>query len=197
MRPSPGRWPTSSAERRSSRCSAPSPLRRSSRRAHSNGIRAQPLYDAPGRHDPRGWPLSSVSTTNLAPDGRTPPTPAVVAQRGLFGSGGELAKEIQRAVETSLTGAARRRGKAQLYRKAAVSIGLMVAAWSVLVLASPGPVLALACLAGLVAGAVLTGFCVQHDANHGASFATRRHNRMLGLTADALLGFSSYTWRVK
>ena len=138
-----------------------------------------------------------MSTTNLAPDGRTPPTPAAAPQRGLFGSGGELAKEIQRAVETSLTAAAKRRGKAQLYRKAAVSIGLMVAAWSVLILASPGPVLALACLAGLVAGAVLTGFCVQHDANHGASFATRRHNRMLGLTADALLGFSSYTWRVK
>ena len=140
---------------------------RALRRVHSCNS-APAAHDAARRPGTVGLASSSVSTANLAPDGRTPPTPAAAAQRGLFGSGGELAKEIQRAVETSLTAAAKRRGKAQLYRKAAVSIGLMVGAWSVLILASPGPVLALACLAALVAGAVLTGFAIQHDANHGA-----------------------------
>ena len=52
-------------------------------------------------------------------------------------------------------------------------------------------------LAGLVLGTVLIGFCVQHDANHGAYFGTRRFNHLMGWTADAMLGFSSYAWRVK
>ena len=36
-----------------------------------------------------------------------------------------------------------------------------------------------------------------HDANHGAYFRTRRLNHLMGWTADALLGLSSYAWRVK
>ena len=43
----------------------------------------------------------------------------------------------------------------------------------------------------------MTAFCVMHDANHGAYFRTRRLNHLMGWTADALLGLSSYTWRVK
>ena len=46
-------------------------------------------------------------------------------------------------------------------------------------------------------GALLTAFCVQHDANHGAYFRGQRNNHLLGWTADALLGFWSYAWRVK
>jgi linoleoyl-CoA desaturase len=57
--------------------------------------------------------------------------------------------------------------------------------------------LGLACLGTLVLGTILIGFCVQHDANHGAYFRTRRFNHLMGWTADALLGFSSYAWRVK
>ena len=38
---------------------------------------------------------------------------------------------------------------------------------------------------------------MQHDANHGASFGSRRYNRIVGFSADAMLGFSSYAWRVK
>jgi linoleoyl-CoA desaturase len=64
-------------------------------------------------------------------------------------------------------------------------------------LVRPGFWLGLLCLVGLMAGAILTAFCVQHDANHGAYFRTRRANHLMGWTADALLGFSSYTWRVK
>ena len=43
----------------------------------------------------------------------------------------------------------------------------------------------------------LTAFCVQHDANHGAYFKQRRWNHLVGWSADSLLGFSSYAWRVK
>ena len=49
----------------------------------------------------------------------------------------------------------------------------------------------------LVAGAILTGFCVQHDANHSASFRSTRYNHLLGWSSDALLGISSYAWRVR
>ena len=53
------------------------------------------------------------------------------------------------------------------------------------------------CLLGLVVGATLIAFCVQHDANHGAYFRQRRYNHLVGWSADVLLGFSSYAWRVK
>ena len=77
------------------------------------------------------------------------------------------------------------------------AFGLMVASWTTLIFLSPGVWLGLLCLVGLAAGATLTAFCVQHDANHGAYFTKRRYNHLMGWTADALLGFSSYAWRVK
>ena len=107
-------------------------------------------------------------------------------------------RETRRDVEQYLS---RRRvrisGALQLYAKTAVAFALTVAAWVGLVVVRPGLVLGLLCLAGLVLGSILTAFCVQHDANHGAYFRTRRANHLMGWTADALLGFSSYAWRVK
>ena len=50
---------------------------------------------------------------------------------------------------------------------------------------------------GRAAGATLVAFCVQHDANHGSYFRSRRYNHLVGWTSDLLLGFSSYAWRVK
>jgi linoleoyl-CoA desaturase len=84
----------------------------------------------------------------------------------------------------------------QLYVKAVVAFGLLSGSWAILVLARPG-IAGGVCLAGLVVGMILVGFCVQHDANHGAYFRGRRLNHLMGWTADALLGFSSYAWRVK
>lgn len=40
------------------------------------------------------------------------------------------------------------------------------------------------------------GFCIQHDANHGAYSNHRAVNRVMGLTLD-MLGASSYLWRFK
>jgi linoleoyl-CoA desaturase len=115
-----------------------------------------------------------------------------------FDQSGAFVRETRRDVEQYLRRpGVRMSGALQLYAKTAVAFALTVAAWLGLVVVRPGLVLGLVCLAGLVLGSILTAFCVQHDANHGAYFRTRRANHLMGWTADALLGFSSYTWRVK
>lgn len=115
-----------------------------------------------------------------------------------FDNGGEFIRETRREVEQYLRPRwTRLRGRLQLYVKTVAAFGLMVASWTALVFTGPGLWLALLYLVGLALGATLTAFCVQHDANHGAYFNRRSANHLLGWTADALLGFSSYAWRVK
>ena len=119
-------------------------------------------------------------------------------RRPSFASGGEVFREIQRDVEAVLASkGVRTRALVQLHLKTAIAVTLPIAAWIVLMTASPGLYLGLACLLLLAVGATLVAFCVQHDANHGASFGSRRVNRIFGFSADAMLGFSSYAWRVK
>jgi linoleoyl-CoA desaturase len=119
-------------------------------------------------------------------------------RRPSFASGGEVFREIQRDVEAVLARkGVRTRALVQLHLKTAIAVTLPIAAWIVLMTASPGLYLGLACLLLLGVGATLVAFCVQHDANHGASFGSRRVNRIVGFSADAMLGFSSYAWRVK
>ena len=123
---------------------------------------------------------------------------ATDAEKITFGNSGAFIQETRREVEQYLArGRTRLRGSLLLYAKAPVAIGLTVASWAVLIFVRPGLAAAFLCLAGLVLGGLLTAFCVQHDANHGAYFRRRRHNHLFGWTADALLGFSSYAWRVK
>ena len=115
-----------------------------------------------------------------------------------FDNGGAFVQDTRREVEQYLArGRTRVRGAAQLYAKAPVALALMAASWSVLIFWRPGVAFAALCLLGLVTGTTLTAFCVQHDANHGAYFKQRRWNHLLGWSADLLLGFSSYAWRVK
>ena len=122
----------------------------------------------------------------------------VVAQKLSFENGGDFIVETRREVEQYLASrGAHLRARLQLYVKSVVAVGILASSWAVLVFARPGLVPGLVCLAGVVLGAILIGFCVQHDANHGAYFRSRRFNHLLGWTADALLGFSSYAWRVK
>jgi linoleoyl-CoA desaturase len=129
---------------------------------------------------------------------RVPPAAAPTQPRVSFDNGGEFIRATRQEVEEYLRPRwTRLRGHLQLYVKTIVAFGLTLASWLLLMLASPGVVLGLAGLAGLVAGTTLTAFCVQHDANHGAYFRTRRSNHLMGWTADAMLGFSSYAWRVK
>ena len=114
-----------------------------------------------------------------------------VPQKVSFDNGGEFIRETRREVELYLQSRwTRVRGYLQLYAKTVVAFGVMLASWVTLIFLSPGIWLGLLCLVGLAAGAILTAFCVQHDANHGAYFTKRRYNHLMGWTADALLGFS-------
>jgi len=115
-----------------------------------------------------------------------------------FESGGTFLRDTRKDAEAYLAQSrVRARGRVRLYAKALVSLGMMAAGWSVLIFAQPGFVVAGLCLLALLAGVLLTAFCVQHDANHGAYFRRRNLNHLVGWSADALLGYSSYAWRVK
>ena len=119
-------------------------------------------------------------------------------RRLTFENGGEFIVETRREVELYLRSpGVGLRARSQLFAKAVVAFALWAVSWGAIVVARPGVALGLVCLGGLVLGTILIGFCVQHDANHGAYFRSRRFNHLLGWTADALLGFSSYAWRVK
>ena len=90
-----------------------------------------------------------------------------------FDNGGAFIQDTRREVEQYLS-----RGRTRVKGAAALREGAHRArADRVLVdgadLLHPG-LLALLCLVGLVLGATLTAFCVQHDANHGAYFKQRR-----------------------
>jgi linoleoyl-CoA desaturase len=107
-------------------------------------------------------------------------------------------RETRAEVERYLADpAVRRRGLVRLYLKVPVALALMVGSWIGLVLGDPGLLLAAVFAAGLVAGSLLLALSVQHDANHGAYFRSTRYNHLLGWSGDALLGFSSFAWRVK
>jgi len=115
-----------------------------------------------------------------------------------FDNGGIFIQETRREVEEYLSrGRTRLTGAIMLYAKAPVALSLTAVSWTVVIFLHPGVVLAALCFVGLVAGAMLTAFCVQHDANHGAYFKQRRWNHLVGWSTDCLLGFSSYAWRVK
>jgi linoleoyl-CoA desaturase len=115
-----------------------------------------------------------------------------------FENGGDFIRDTRREVDLYLDGRRTRlRGNIQLYVKSVVAFGVLAASWASLIFLHPGIALGLLALAGLSLGAILVGFCIQHDANHGAYFRTRRANHLMGWSADALLGISSYAWRVK
>jgi linoleoyl-CoA desaturase len=120
------------------------------------------------------------------------------AQKLSFATGGDFMADTRREVELYLhSRGARVRAQLQLYSKSFVAAAIWIASWVTLIFARPGMWAELASVAGLVVATILIGFCVQHDANHGAYFRSRRFNHLLGWTADTLLGISSYAWRVK
>jgi fatty acid desaturase len=107
-----------------------------------------------------------------------------VAEKLGFESGGDFIRETRREVALYLADARiRRMGALRLYTKTPIAIGLTIASWSLLLVLRPQAAVVVPCLAGLVLGGILTAFCVQHDANHGATFRSRRLNHLLGWTA--------------
>ena len=115
-----------------------------------------------------------------------------------FDNGGEFIRQTRLEVDEYLSDPrTRARGRAALYAKGIVAFLVLFGSWLILVLGHPGLWLGLLCFGGLILGTSLIAFSVMHDANHGAYFRTRRLNHLMGWTADALLGLSSYAWRVK
>ena len=123
---------------------------------------------------------------------------SAVPRKLSFDKGGDFILETRREVDAYLasrgTGL---RGRLQLYAKTVVAFAVWAASWTAIVFVRPGVAFGIVALLGLAAGTILIGFCVQHDANHGAYFRTRRFNHLMGWSADAMLGISSYAWRVK
>ena len=121
-----------------------------------------------------------------------------VAEKVTFENGGAFVRELRGEADAYLAQPrVRRRGLVQLYAKAPIALGLTLASWCVLLFARPGAAGIALALVGLTAGTLLTAFVIFHDANHGAYFRSRRSNHLLGWSADVLLGYSSYAWRVK
>jgi linoleoyl-CoA desaturase len=115
-----------------------------------------------------------------------------------FASGGAFLRDTRREAAAYLADATTRaRAGRLLFGKAVLAIALLVASWIVVVAIRPRGAPVAVALVGLGVGALLTALCVQHDANHGAFFGRRRADRLMGWTSDALLGFSSYAWRVR
>ncbi len=115
-----------------------------------------------------------------------------------FDNGGAFIRQTRREVEEYLSARRTRvRGQAQLYAKGVVAFVVLLGSWLTLVVGQPGVWLGLLSFSGLIFGTSLIAFSVMHDANHGAYFRARRLNHLMGWSADALLGLSSYAWRVK
>jgi linoleoyl-CoA desaturase len=124
--------------------------------------------------------------------------PAGSGDRISFESGGDFMRETRAEVEAYLAdGSVRRAASLRFYVKAPIAFGLIALSWALLLFAPGGWVQTPLEFAALVVGSILTGFCVQHDANHGAAFRKLRYNHLLGWSADALLGVSSYAWRAR
>ncbi len=113
-----------------------------------------------------------------------------------FDNGGAFIRETRREVEAYLSSGRTRSPAPPGSTKAPIALGLRPRRGRCSCFCSPG------CrrrrsASRTLAGTTLIAFCVQHDANHSAYFKHRRWNHLVGWSADALLGFSSYAWRVK
>jgi linoleoyl-CoA desaturase len=140
---------------------------------------------------------SSVSARGVRPASAQVHAADQGTSKATFGNGGAFLREIRDEVERVVKEDTRRRAARQLYLKAPLAIGLVSLAWLLLLFAQPHGLTVGLCILALAAGGTLIAFCVQHDANHGAYFTSRRFNHLVGWTSDCLLGFSSYAWRVK
>lgn len=125
-----------------------------------------------------------------------PASPAE-AHRPRFEADTGFYKELKRRVDEYFEGAGlRRRDSPRMYAKTAVVLLWFGASYALLVFGATAAwqaVLLAMSLAFSIAG---VGFCIQHDANHGAYSSKGSVNRVMGITLD-LLGASSYVWKWK
>jgi linoleoyl-CoA desaturase len=114
----------------------------------------------------------------------------------VFSGGGEFHLELRRRAAELLTPARVRRGRRLAVLKTCLIMGWALGSYLALLFwaRSIWTVAPLALSLGLALAGI--GFAVAHDANHGALLASKRQNRILGLSFD-LIGASSYIWRAK
>ena len=114
-----------------------------------------------------------------------------------FSGGGEFHAELQQRLHAYFEEQARsRHGGVRIAVKIGVMFSWLAGSWALAMFAHPPAwLLVLLCVSiGLAMAGV--GFCVMHDANHGATSSSARLNRILSLSLD-LLGASSLLWRDK
>jgi linoleoyl-CoA desaturase len=122
---------------------------------------------------------------------------ALMSTKVHFTGGGSFQANLVQRVQAYFEDSARaRHGGWAIAVKITVMLLWLVLSWALLMFAHPGPWLAalLAVSIGLAVAGV--GFCVMHDANHGAAAPSARVNRLLSFSLD-LLGASSALWRQK
>jgi linoleoyl-CoA desaturase len=123
--------------------------------------------------------------------------PAAVRRRPRFAADRGFRAELDRRVADYFARTGRSpQGDWRMYLKTGLMLAWMGGSYALLVFAATTPwqgVLAAASLALAIAG---VGFCIQHDANHGAYSRHKLVNRILERTLD-MLGASSYVWRWK
>src|SRR3954468_22867755 len=114
-----------------------------------------------------------------------------------FGNGGAFHADLIRRVANYFEGSARsRHGGWRMVLKTCAMLAWLAASWALLMFGHPAAwqAVLLSISIGLAMAGV--GFCVMHDANHGASTSSPRLNRLLSFSLD-LLGASSTLWRHK
>src|SRR6266480_2276369 len=117
-----------------------------------------------------------------------------------FRNNGEFTSDLRNEVDRLLAMHPEllRRARRELAVKAVTAALLIVGAYLSLLLLHLDRELFVLALVGVILGAILAGFCVQHDANHQAAFSRQRWNQLLGwLFSDVCLGFGSYMWQTK
>lgn len=115
-----------------------------------------------------------------------------------FDNGSNLLADLRARVHELLADRALiQRAKIQLYSKGLVALALLAVGWCTIMFMPPSLVFAIPALVLIGLGLTIVALSVQHDANHGAYFSSRRLNHLVGWTFDCLVGISSYTWRVK
>ena len=121
----------------------------------------------------------------------------MAAMQPRFAGGDVFQADLTQRVRDYFEGSARsRHGGWAIGMKITAMIGWLAGSWALLMFASPSAWVAalLSVSAGLAVAGV--GFCVMHDANHGAASSSPRINRILSFSLD-LLGASSVLWRHK
>jgi linoleoyl-CoA desaturase len=123
--------------------------------------------------------------------------PTAVRRRPRFAADRGFRAELDRRVAEYFASTGRSpHGDWRMHLKTAILLAWLGSSYALLVFVAATPwqgVLAAASLALAIAG---VGFCIQHDANHGAYSRHRFVNRILERTLD-MLGASSYVWRWK